>query len=350
MEYDKGKAKAYKSTLNACSTKIIVTIARGYAEGISYAVWKARIRGTQQVMNIEQGAPVNIPIITFSESKRRPVMAPFDYPVVIELKVASALVCIILIDTRNSADIITWECLQKLKYPGRDITPLGLDGQMVNTIRIIWPPLQFEDKVKYKSLKVNFLVVDVPTAQTLYRVKVVIAPYLLRIRYESNDGVVGKLFGDQCTTHECYLVSIKPFVGQGCSEEPAVLKKPHRPEPLSDTGAVVFEDDHPDRTVKIGLGIPGEIRWHVVVLFSRVLTLGLVNNGSSLLVPLRFGQFLIPLVLLEFLWLIIFRILIHRLFVIKDDLIRTLAGSWHSLLVLNIPHSGFKIPTPSFEV
>ncbi|KAJ8432623.1 hypothetical protein Cgig2_032904 [Carnegiea gigantea] len=238
MEYDKGKAKAYESTLNECSTKIVVTIARGYAEGISCTVWKARIRGTQQVMNIEQGAPVNIPIITFNESKRRPVMALFDDLVVIELKVASALVCIILIDTRNSADIITWECLQKLKYPGRDITPL-----------------------------------------------------------------------DQCTTHECYLVSIKRFVGQGCSEEPAVLKKP-----------------------------------------SRVLTLGLVNNGSSLLMPLRFGQFLIPLVLLEFLWLIIFRILIHRLFVIKDDLIRTLAGSWHSLLVLNIPHSGFKIPTPSFEV
>ncbi|KAJ8422477.1 hypothetical protein Cgig2_016079 [Carnegiea gigantea] len=309
MEYDKGKAKAYESTLNECSTKIVVTIARGYAEGISCTVWKARIRGTQQVMNIEQGAPVNIPIITFNESKRRPVMALFDDPVVIELKVASALVCIILIDTRNSADIITWECLQKLKYPGGDITPLGLDGQMVNTIRIIWPPLQFGNKVKYKSLKVNFLVVDVPTAPTLYRVKVVIAPYLLRIRYGSNDGAVGKLFGDQCTTHECYLVSIKRFVGQGCSEEPAVLKKP-----------------------------------------SRVLTLGLVNNGSSLLMPLRFGQFLIPLVLLEFLWLIIFRILIHRLFVIKDDLIRTLAGSWHSLLVLNIPHSGFKIPTPSFEV
>ncbi|KAJ8432619.1 hypothetical protein Cgig2_032900 [Carnegiea gigantea] len=61
---------------------------------------------------------------------------------------------------------------------------------------------------------------------------------------------------------------------------------------------------------------------------SRVLTLGLVINGS-LLVPLR--------------------ILVHRLFVIKDGLIRTLAGSSHSLLVLNIPHSGFKIPTQSFE-
>ncbi|KAJ8432617.1 hypothetical protein Cgig2_032898 [Carnegiea gigantea] len=125
---------------------------------------------------------------------------------------------------------------------------------MFNPIRIVRLPLQFRDKVKSKSLKVDFLVVYVPTVPTLHRVKVVIAPYLLRIQYESNAGTVESLV------------------------------------------------------------------------------------------------FLIPLVLLEFLWLIIFRILVHRLFVIKDDLIRTLAGSSHSLLVLNIPHSGFKIPTPSFEM
>ncbi|KAJ8432616.1 hypothetical protein Cgig2_032897 [Carnegiea gigantea] len=121
---DKGNAKAHESTLNECPPKTVATIARGYAEGISYAMWKERMRGTQQVINIKQGALVTTPIITFSESKGHPVMAPFDDPVVIELKVASALVCRILIDTKNSVDIISWECLQKLKYPGRDITPL----------------------------------------------------------------------------------------------------------------------------------------------------------------------------------------------------------------------------------
>jgi len=120
---DKGKVKASESTLDECSTKIVSTVARGYAEGISYAVWKARVWGTQQVMKVEQRAPVTTPIITFSESKGCPVMAPFDDSVVIELKVVSALICRILIDTGNSTNIITWECLQKLKYLGRDITP-----------------------------------------------------------------------------------------------------------------------------------------------------------------------------------------------------------------------------------
>jgi len=61
---------------------------------------------------------------------------------------------------------------------------------------------------------------------TLYPVKAVIAPYLLQIQYESDDGTVGKLFEDQRITHECYLVSIKPFAGHGCSEGPTSTKRP----------------------------------------------------------------------------------------------------------------------------
>ncbi|KAJ8422474.1 hypothetical protein Cgig2_016076 [Carnegiea gigantea] len=205
-----GNAKAHESTLNECPPKTVATIARGYAEGISYAMWKARMRGTQQVINIKQGAPVTTPIITFSESKGRPVMAPFDDPVVIELKVASALVCRILIDTKNSVDIISWECLQKLKYPGRDITPL-----MFNPIRIVRLPLQFRDKVKSKSLKVDFLVANPPQSKGR----------------DSTLPATDPLVGDQHMTDECYLVSIKPFVGHERSEEPAVPKKPHVEEP-----------------------------------------------------------------------------------------------------------------------
>ncbi|KAJ8428429.1 hypothetical protein Cgig2_003131 [Carnegiea gigantea] len=45
-------------------------------------------------------------------------------PLVVEMKVASAAVRRILIDAGSSMDIITWECLKKLKYPGREIVPL----------------------------------------------------------------------------------------------------------------------------------------------------------------------------------------------------------------------------------
>ncbi|KAJ8432373.1 LOW QUALITY PROTEIN: hypothetical protein Cgig2_021907 [Carnegiea gigantea] len=50
------------------------------------------------------------------------------------MKVATAIVWRILIDTGSSVDIITWDCLRKLKYSGREIVPLvhhisGFGGQ-----------------------------------------------------------------------------------------------------------------------------------------------------------------------------------------------------------------------------
>ena len=53
---------------------------------------------------------------------------------VMEMEVASAIIRRILIDTENSMDIITWDCLKKLTYPQRDIVPivhpiLGFRGQ-----------------------------------------------------------------------------------------------------------------------------------------------------------------------------------------------------------------------------
>ncbi|KAJ8422027.1 hypothetical protein Cgig2_029407 [Carnegiea gigantea] len=133
---------------------------------------KARLRGTQQVMNTESGTPKCIHIMTFSRFEGRPIMAPHDDPLVIALKVVSALVCRILIDTGMSANIITWQFLKKLKYLGMDITPLvhpilEFRGQQVNLVGMIRLPLWFRDKVICRNLKVKFLVVDVPTAYNI---------------------------------------------------------------------------------------------------------------------------------------------------------------------------------------
>ncbi|KAJ8423632.1 hypothetical protein Cgig2_028491 [Carnegiea gigantea] len=80
-------------------------------------------------------------------------------------------------------------------------------------------PVRFGDQNKFKSLEVDFLVVDVPTIYniiigrpTLHRVKAVVAPYLLQLQFETNDGNIGELRGDQRTAQECYLESIKPLI------------------------------------------------------------------------------------------------------------------------------------------
>jgi len=64
-------------------------------------------------------------------------------------------------------------------------------------------PVRFGDKTKFKSLEVDFLVIDVPTAYnvilgwpTLHKVEAVIAPYLLQLQFERDDGTIGEMRGD----------------------------------------------------------------------------------------------------------------------------------------------------------
>jgi len=160
-------------------------------------------------------------------------------PMVIEMKIASAIVQRILIDTGSFVDIITWDYLKKLTYPGRDIVRLvhpilGFGGQEVNPTGMIRLHICFGDKIKAKNLEVDFLVVDVPMAYnvilghpTLHKLKVVIAAYLLQRQFETDDGSVGVMHGDRRTVRECYLVSIRPMVERA---------KEHGPDGASQAG------------------------------------------------------------------------------------------------------------------
>jgi len=136
-----------------------------------------------------------------------------------------------------------WDCLKKLKPPGREIVPLvhpilGFGGQEVSPSGVIRLPLRFGDKTKASNLEVDFLVINVPTAYnvilgwpTLHKVKVVSASYLLQLHFEADDGSVGKVQGDKWTAWECYLFSIWRLVEHSVEHEPIV--PPHR---IKDSG------------------------------------------------------------------------------------------------------------------
>ena len=74
----------------------------------------------------------------------------------------------------------------------------------MNPTGIIRLPLRFGDKLKARSLEVDFLVVDVPTAYnvilrrpTLHKVKAIITLYLLQLQFEADDESVEEMHGDQ---------------------------------------------------------------------------------------------------------------------------------------------------------
>ncbi|KAJ8437675.1 hypothetical protein Cgig2_028613 [Carnegiea gigantea] len=175
--------------------------------------------------------------MTFDRHRGPHFSSPHNDPLVVELKVANALMHRILVVTESFADIITRDCLKRLKHLGREIIPLVHPILEVNPTGVICLSLQFGDKPKVRNLEVDFLVLDVATASnvilgrpTLHKVKVVIASYLPQLQYEADDGSVRKLQGDQRMARECYLVSIRPLVehsdGQGLIGQQSSDKKP----------------------------------------------------------------------------------------------------------------------------
>ncbi|KAJ8424354.1 hypothetical protein Cgig2_015738 [Carnegiea gigantea] len=162
--------------------------------------------------------------------------------------------------------------------------------QEVNPMRMIRLPVHFGDKLKSKSLEVDFLVVDVPTAYnvnlgrpTLHKVKAVIVPYLLQLQFEADDNSVSEMCGDQRTARECYLVSIWPRLERTRKHRPdglpqaekrartgpatvvsealvihtLTLSEPprSRPKAMGEVEQVSLEEERPKRTVQLGQDI-----------------------------------------------------------------------------------------------
>jgi len=156
----------------------------------------------------DPSSQIMVPTMLFDGGEGPRFTSPHNDPLVVEMIVA----------------IITWDCLRKLKYSEREIVPLvhpilGFGGQEVNSTGMIRLPLRFGDKAKARTLEVDFLVVDMPTAYnvilgwlTLHKVKSVIAQYLLQLQFKADDRNVGTMQGDQRTTRECYLISIRSLV------------------------------------------------------------------------------------------------------------------------------------------
>ncbi|KAJ8424438.1 hypothetical protein Cgig2_003896 [Carnegiea gigantea] len=223
--------------------------------------------------------------MVFSGKEAPRFTSPYNNPLVVEMKIASAIIRRILIGIGSSIDIITWDCLKKLTHPGRDIIPLK-----VNPTKMICLPIRFGDKLKSRNLEVDFLVIDVPMAYNvilrrpnLHKVKAVIAPYLLQLQFEADDGSIGEMHGDQQTAWECYLVNIRPLIERtkeqgpdGSSQadkriraRPAtmvvealvihtfILAEPSRPRPeaAGDVEQVSLEEERLECIVQLGRGM-----------------------------------------------------------------------------------------------
>ncbi|KAJ8431368.1 hypothetical protein Cgig2_002949 [Carnegiea gigantea] len=225
-----------------CSTEVIVTIAGGYAEGITRSTWKAQFRNTQQVLTTEQEPRVTAPTMVFGGKEASRCASSHNDPLAVEMKIVSIIIRRILINTGSSVDIITWDCLKKLAYPGRDIVPLvhpilGFGGQEVNPMGMIRLPVRFGNKLRSKNLEVDFLVVDVPTTYN-----VILGHLTLHKPADARPCSRGKP-RNSCPPEILGPMSPKPYIntlGYQCSptdslapwlEPPFPAPQPHQPRP-----------------------------------------------------------------------------------------------------------------------
>ncbi|KAJ8438067.1 hypothetical protein Cgig2_025472 [Carnegiea gigantea] len=250
------------------------------------------------------------PTMTFGLEDMRPLRTPHNDTLVIQLKIAIAMVCRILVDTKSSVDIITLECLKKLQYSEKDLEPaeapiVGFGGQPTYPLRTKRLPVRVGNKDNSRTMETTFLVTDISMAYnvilgrpTLKAIKVMVAPYLLLVQFELDNGKVGKLYEDQKMTRECYYVSLKslrrkeeppsgevsrpPKIGKKSATEAMVLLlasadehgRP-RPEPTSYVMSVPLDPICLERTKGT---LPSQERWSVDLR-------GITTHGGGLLDP-----------------------------------------------------------------
>ncbi|XP_048502817.1 uncharacterized protein LOC125498620 [Beta vulgaris subsp. vulgaris] len=217
---------------------VVMVISGGFAAGgPTNRGHKNYLRELSQVMLTNQAKADPFPKIVVSEQDRGNIRTPHDDPLVVEMKIANLRVRRILIDTGSSTDIISADCLSRLKFDENELVPInhpiiGFGGGVIHPTGTVTLPVRVGDKEAGRTLFVKFLVVRDLTAyniilrrHTLNHIKAVIVTHLMLMKFECDGGKIGSLYGDQQAARECYLTTLKPSSWKGeKSERPRAME------------------------------------------------------------------------------------------------------------------------------
>ncbi|XP_056698245.1 uncharacterized protein [Spinacia oleracea] len=208
--------------------------------------------------------------------------APYDDdPLVLEIKVANLRVKRVLVDTGSSSDIISLQCLQKLKHDARAIEkvfmPLvGFEGSVVCPTASILLPVSIGTPPVTKEGVTRFTIVASLTSfniilgrPALNDLKAVIVPHLLQVKFVGSNGRNGALYGNQQLARDCYLTTLEP-ASWGASpkkneklkplksqrklkETPMAHSADRRPKLVGEHYDIFLDLTDPSRTVPIGI-------------------------------------------------------------------------------------------------
>ncbi|XP_048496343.1 uncharacterized protein LOC125495613 [Beta vulgaris subsp. vulgaris] len=149
---------------------VVLVIYGGFAAGgPTNRGHKKYLRELSQVILTNQAESDPFPKIVVSEPDRGKIRAPHDDPLVVEMKIANLKVKRILIGTGSSTDIISADCLSRLKFDESNLVPvnhpiIGFGGGIIHPMGTVTLPVRVGDKEASSTLFVKFLVVRDLTA------------------------------------------------------------------------------------------------------------------------------------------------------------------------------------------
>ncbi|KAJ8429313.1 hypothetical protein Cgig2_025069 [Carnegiea gigantea] len=143
-----------------------------------------------------EGDHVTVPTMVFDDREGPHFCLPHIDPLVVELKVANALIRRILINTVSFVDIITWNYCRDSSIREQKSLPSYTHPRLWRTRG---KPHKNDPTPTTVRRQVQSMKCVILERLTLHKVKVVIASYLLQLQYEADDDSIRKLQGDQRT-------------------------------------------------------------------------------------------------------------------------------------------------------
>ncbi|XP_075636719.1 uncharacterized protein LOC142608953 [Castanea sativa] len=165
-------------------------------------------------------APVDNPIVGFSEEDARRLHHPHNDALVVSIRVGDDNTHRVLVDNGSSVDILYYSAFQQMRIErGRLISInaalIGFGGMKVYPVRAVTLLVTIGDYPQQITKDVTFLIVNCSSAYnaiigrpTLNSWKAVTSTYHLMIKFPM-DYEVGELRGDQVVARECYIAMLE---------------------------------------------------------------------------------------------------------------------------------------------
>ncbi|XP_019155109.1 PREDICTED: uncharacterized protein LOC109151973 [Ipomoea nil] len=219
--------------------------------------------------------------ITFTDADLPDGPLPHRDSLVVKLDINNVVVHWVLVDTGSLVNVMYYDTFTQLGLSRGQLEPVrtplsGFTGDSIETEGSINLEVEIGTPPHTRRWEVEFVVVKISCAHkiilgrpALEDLRCVISMEHLCLKFPTPTGV-GVARGDQKVSRSCYLKACRQ-IGQKDLQVHTITEKAFREEvgrpraePVVETEEVILDLSRPDRVVKVGVGLPAELRARII--------------------------------------------------------------------------------------